>query len=220
MSGCAGSRGQAAGGATLHADGSEQRRLTRSSEIEKFLAWSPNGKKIAFVSGDLGGRRPPQGSEIYVVDADDRGLTNLTRGPGGGGSPARSPDGRRIAFWSLRDGNGEVYVVNADGSRLRRLTRTPGSDGGPVWSRNGRKIFFERFFHNKSDVYVMNADGSRQRNLSRNPAPPRNGRDGSIAVSPDGRRIVFVSERDGSGQIYVMNADGSGLRRLTRRSAV
>ena len=50
------------------------------------------------------------------------------------GSPSWSPDGGRIAFDSLRDGNGEIYVMNADGSGQTRLTDNPASDGSPSWS--------------------------------------------------------------------------------------
>ena len=48
--------------------------------------------------------------------------------------PAWSPDGRRIAFESVRDGNGEVYVMNADGSGQRNLTRSPADEGWFAWS--------------------------------------------------------------------------------------
>jgi Tol biopolymer transport system component len=204
----------------VNPDGSDQRRLTRSPQSEESLTWSPDGRQIAFVRSIRGRSRTYKGitldgrllrQEIYVMNADGSGPRPLAAGS----APAWSPDGRKIAFRSARDGNGEVYIVNADGSGLRRLTRNRASDGDPVWSPNGKKIYFVRFARGKSDIYLMNADGSGQRNLSHNPAPPRDGRDNSPVVSPDGRKITFVSQRDGSTQIYVMNADGSGLRRLT-----
>ena len=53
-------------------------------------------------------------------------------------TPVWSPDGRRIAFLSRRDGSKEVYVVNADGSGQRRLTRDARFFATPAWSPDGR----------------------------------------------------------------------------------
>jgi Tol biopolymer transport system component len=71
--------------------------------------------------------------ELHVVNADGRRRRLLTRDAW---HPlVWSPDGRKIAFDSLRDGNAEIYVMNADGSDQRRLTRTPArGDLGLAWS--------------------------------------------------------------------------------------
>ncbi len=81
---------------------------------------------------------------------------------------AWSPDARKIAFVSGRNGNKEVYVVNADGSGKRNLTRNPAADLAPIWSPDGRKIAFESDRDRDAEIYVMNADGGGQRNLTRN----------------------------------------------------
>ena len=98
----------------------------------RFPSWSPDGKKIVFVSERDGN------PEVYVVNADGSGLRNLTRHPGYDSDPAWSPEGRKVAFVTKRDGNFEVYVMKADGSDQRNLTRNPAPDRSPVWSP-GRK---------------------------------------------------------------------------------
>jgi TolB protein len=166
------------------------------------------GSRIGFVSSLLG-----PGGPLYVVNADGSGQGWLTL-TAEGGFLAWSPDGRRIAFTSGRDGNAEVYVTNADGSGQRRLTRDPAQDSVRAWSPDGQKVAFVRERARSSDVYVVNPDGSGQRRLTRNAAPSYD-----LAWSPDGRRIAFLSRRDDNSEIYVMNADGSGLRNLTRDPA-
>ncbi len=116
-----------------NADGSGLRTLTRIAVVNgKTLNWSPDGRKIVFVSDRDGNL------EIYVINADGSGRRNLTRQPGHDSDPAWSPDGRKIAFTTKREGNFEIYVMNADGSGQRNLTHNPAPDRFPVWSP-GRK---------------------------------------------------------------------------------
>lgn len=110
------------------------------------------------------------------------------------GSPAWSPDGTRIAFYSERDGNAEIYVMNADGTGVTRLTRSSADEGYPAWSPDGRTISFDSDRTGNFDVFAMNTDGSNVRALTKHPA-----RDVSATWSPDGSTIVFMSDREPGG---------------------
>ena len=143
--------------------------------------------------------------------------------PGDVQTPAWSPDGRKLAFVSQRDGNAEIYVMNADGSAQENLTRQPANDSHPSWSRDGGKLAFVSRRDGNSEIYVMNADGSGLRNVTRTPRD-----DLDPAWSPDGRAIAFVQKKCVASRpcaaayetdLYVVNADGGGLRRLTTRRA-
>jgi Tol biopolymer transport system component len=128
------------------------------------------------------------------------------------GSPAWSPDGKRIAFYSERDGNAEIYVMDADGSGVTRLTNTKADEGYPAWSPDGRTITFDSDRDGNFDVFAMNADGSNVRPLTRNPA-----RDVSASWSPDGSTIVFMSDRDGGFDAYEAAPDAAApAARITR----
>jgi Tol biopolymer transport system component len=73
-----------------------------------------------------------------------------------------SPDGSKIIFLSVRDGNAEIYSMNVDGSSQIPLTVNTVGEAYAVWSADARQIAFQR----GNDLWLMNADGSNQRNAS------------------------------------------------------
>jgi TolB protein len=102
------------------------------------------------------------------MNADGRAQRKLTREASGWpyAALAWSPDGRKLAFTSDRDGNAEVYTINSDGSGLRRLTNNPEYDGDAVWSPDGRQLVLVSNRDGGYGVYIVNADGSGQRRLA------------------------------------------------------
>ncbi len=104
-----------------------QRRLTTDPNNDYSLSWSPDGKQIAYASGNL------VTSDIYRIDLDSGVIQRLTDHPAIDSNPAWSPDGKQIAFISDREGQTEIYLINPDGSNLRRLTYSPRFEGLPVW---------------------------------------------------------------------------------------
>jgi TolB protein len=202
----------------MNADGTRQRRLTPARGFSA-PAWSPDGRKIAFVSGPgactLDIHRGNVVSErdvdtrdvdISVANADGSGLRRLTRGPGVDCDPVWSPDGRKIAFDRLRVREAgdkivgfdfDVYVINADGSEERNLTGD-GLSERPIWSPDGRKIAFWSGPDGAGGIYVMNADGSERQLLAdsgarlRHEACPNCGGLRHVAWSPDGRKMLLL----------------------------
>jgi TolB protein len=161
----------------------------------------------------LGGNEPPYG-HLFAVNPDGSGLVDLT--PAGYTdvrSFAWAPDGRRIAFSALKDGEvrpPEIFVMKP-GGEVVRLTHNYLPDSQPTWSPDGRSIAFTSIRTGLSQIYRMRADGSRQRRLTN-----AFGNCDMPAWSPRGNLIAFhcamVPEK-----VSVMRPDGTHIRTLLRR---
>jgi TolB protein len=178
--------------------------ILKSRESILSPAWSPDGKRLAYVSFESGR------SKIYVQQVADQKRDLIADFPGINGAPAWAPDGRRLALTLSKDGNAEIYVIDLDTRRLRRLTKNGVIDTEAAWSPDGREIVFTSDRAGRPQVYRMRADGSKVERLTfegdANLRP---------SYSPNGETITMVTQIGGGYHIGILNLKDKTLQVLS-----
>jgi WD40-like Beta Propeller Repeat/Lysyl oxidase len=189
-------RSDAAGGGVYLAG---RRRVLRFKRGAVDPAWSPDGRRLAFVAPGAGGA-----GDVFVADADGTHRGRITRTDRvAERSPSWSPDGRHLVV----ERGGRLVIVRADGGGERRLG--PGVE--PAWSPGGRRIAFT----DGDNVYLVSAKGGRARPVTSAP-----GAQTAPAWSPDGLRLAYVSNETGAFDVYVLNLRSGAVTALTADPAV
>lgn len=178
---------------SMNSDGSAAQPLTiLTAGSSSDPAWSPDGKKIAFVSTRAldGSNTAGTAANIWIMNTDGSGAAPLTRLTALHNmtteSPVWSPDSSRIAFASSRALDGSdagssmlnIWVMNADGSNARPLTTlAAASSSQPAWSSGGSKVLFSSTraldgsdaanTHATRNIWIMNSDGTGAKPLTR-----------------------------------------------------
>ncbi|MBW7932024.1 MAG: PD40 domain-containing protein [Gemmatimonadaceae bacterium] len=225
----------------MKADGSNVTRISDGRGKTTCGWFFPDGKRLFFGSSTAHDAAcPPRPDpskgyvwpldkyDIYTVNRDGSNFQRLTNYNVYTAEGVLSPDGKKIVFTSLKDGDLDIYTMNVDGTNVKRLTNTVGYDGGPWWSPDGKKIVY-RAHHPKDSVelkqykdllaqglirpskvelYVMNADGSDNRQVT-----ALGGANFGPSWTPDGKKIIFASNffapRSGNFELFLVDANAS-----------
>ncbi len=215
-------------------------------------AFLKDGKHIVYASTHLGSEACPpvpdrskygnryiwpvyESFDIFKADINGKIVKQLTNTKGYDAEATISPDGKKMIFTSLRNGDLDLYIMDLSTEKVTRITNTLGYDGGAWFSPDGKKIIWrasrpstdEEIAEYKSllaenivaptkmEVFVANADGSDVKQVSRfgqaNWAP---------AFMPDSKTIIFSSnheyKRGFPFNLYTMTSDGSELKKISR----
>lgn len=233
---------------TMNIDGSDVRMVSTGKGRTTCSYFYPDGKRITYSSTHLAGADcPPKpdfsrgyvwaiypGYDIFSAAPDGSDIKQLTKTPGYDAESVISPNGKKIVFTSMRDGDLDIYSMDIDGKNVKRLTNELGYDGGPFWSYDSQWIVY-RAHHPKSEkdiadyrsllkeslirpttleIWIMKSDGSGKRQLTSNGKA-----NFAPYFFPDGKRVIFASNvNDPKGRdfdLYAINIDGTGLERIT-----
>jgi TolB protein len=172
--------------------------------------------------------------DIFAANADGSNLRQLTTEMGYDAEATFSPQGDRIVFTSVRDGDLDLYSMAPDGSDVQRLTDRIGYDGGAFYSPDGSQIVWRAHYPEEGpdmedyqgllaqgllrpgelEIWVMDADGSNPRQLT-----DLGGANFAPYWHPSGEKIIWSSNHlDPEGRefdLFMINLDGTGLEQIT-----
>lgn len=176
------------------ADGYNPQVLLESSEPLLSPAWSPDGKKLAYVSFE------GEGSAIYIQNIMTGQREKVADNPGINSAPAWSPDGNRLALTLSKDGNPEIYILHLGNRMLQRITNNHSIDTEPTWSPDGSILAFTSDRGGNPQIYEIAVDGGRAKRLSFD--GPYNARP---VFSPDGQHLAVIHGEDGIYRIGLLD---------------
>lgn len=158
-------------------DGFNQFIISQSSQPFMSPTWSPDGKKLAYVTFEN------KKAQIVLQDIGSGSRRVVASFSGHNGAPAFSPDGSRLAFASSKDGVLNIYVMNLESGQVSQLTSGSGNNTEPSWSPDGQMIVFTSDRAGSPQVYRMSASGGGVSLI---------GGRGSGQISADGNTLVMI----------------------------
>ena len=176
----------------MEATGENPRRV---SDVGYHPSWSPDGTKLVVSSRSVGVHTAhvTPGSKLFVIDVETAEVQELEVGPDAI-MPSWSPNGRRIAFWYVRQGEqGEIATVPVTGGTPKTIAMDPASDWNPVWAPNGRHLYFGSNRGGNMSILRVPIDeitGDETGPVETVPSPSRYSR--HISFSRDGRHLAYV----------------------------
>lgn len=182
-------------------DGYNPQTVVRSAEPLLSPSWSPDGRKLAYVSFESGN------SAIYIQDISTGAREKIASFRGINGAPSFSPDGRQLALTLSRSGNPEIYVMDLGSRSLRQLTNTSAIDTEPVWSADGGSIYFTSDRGGRPQIYRVPAAGGSASRVTF-----EGNYNATATVSYDGKKVAVVQGSGNNYRIALMDSSLGGAR--------
>ncbi|HEX7030917.1 MAG TPA: Tol-Pal system beta propeller repeat protein TolB [Gammaproteobacteria bacterium] len=189
------------------ADGANQRPILRSSQPIMSPSWSPDGRRIAYVSFEN------NTAEIFVQELMSGEREAVSSRPGINGAPSFSPSGEYLAMTlSSEPGNPDIWVKSLESGELRRITSSPAIDTEAVWAPDGSALYFTSDRGGGPQIYRAELDARGDR-------PARVTFEGNYnarpIVSPNGELLGMVHQDSTGFHIAVVDLERKTLQVLT-----
>ena len=170
------------------ADGWNPRTVVNSTEPLMSPSWSPDGRRLAYVSFEGGN------SGVYIQDIASGSREKVASFRGINGAPSFSPDGGRLALTLSKGGNPDIYVMDLGSKHLTQVTNHFGIDTEPSWSPDGSSLYFTSDRGGRPQIYQVPAGGGGATRISF-----EGSYNASPSVSFDGKKIAVAQ---GAGNTY------------------
>jgi TolB protein len=182
-------------------DGFNPQTVVRSAEPLLSPSWSPDGRKLAYVSFESGN------SAIYIQDISTGAREKVASFRGINGAPSFSPDGRQLALTLSRSGNPEIYVMDLGSRSLRQITTTSAIDTEPVWSPDGSSLYFTSDRGGRPQIYRVPASGGSASRVTF-----EGNYNATASIAFDGKKIAVVQGSGNNYRIALMDSSLGGAR--------
>lgn len=186
-------------------DGERSRTIFRSKEPILSANWSPDGKRVVYVTFETGR------SSIVIQDVDGPYRERLTNFRGINSSPVFSPDGKQLAMVLSKDGDPEVFLLDMATRKLRQITRHHAIDTEPSWSPDGRSVIFTSDRGGRPQIYQLELATNFLERLTW-----RGDYNARARLLPDGKNLVFVHRTNGVFHIAWQDLERDNLTVLTK----
>ncbi len=188
------------------ADGANEQVLLKSTEPIISPAWSPDSKKIAYVSFETGM------AKVFIQDIGTGERELVLTNNDQISSPAWSPDGKLLSLTLYQDGNAEIYILNLKNKNLTRLTKHYAIDTESSWSPKGTKILFTSGRSGAPQLYEIDL-------TKINTKPSRVTFEGNYNAKgsylPNNEGVIFVHRSSNQFQIALKYFNENFIRPLT-----
>jgi Tol biopolymer transport system component/serine/threonine protein kinase len=204
----------------VNVDGTDLTQITNMEKGACQPSWSPDGLQLVFISPCAGRGEFYETiyneSSLYMIKADGTGLKQLTPSPGSDFDPAWSPDGKRIAFTSVRDGFRQIYALDVDSLDITLLTNTTDliESSQPSWSPDGKNIAYTVKRVGTYQVWAMSDTGQEAVQLARS---GQDLWDFLPSWSADGKTVFFNQRRPGPFRPWLMKVNYEDLSQDAKR---
>ncbi len=185
-------------------DGYNEQMLLRSPEPLMSPAWSPDGRRLAYVSFEN------KKAEVFVQDIYSQSRVKVTSFDGINGAPSFSPDGKKLALTLSKDGQPDIYIVDIATKALKRVTNHYAIDTEASWTPDGKSIVFTSERGGRPQLYQANLSSGKVTRLTFEGEWNLGG-----SISTDGRSLVFVNRTNGKFNIARMDLETRFMQVLT-----